>query len=278
MRFRLLLVRLRVRIRVWAVRCFRNRPSLARRGVWLVASIGALWPCGVAHAQPVTLEPTRVFLPFQPHGPLHLEPRYTDRHEPPAWPARSWRALRDAGLVRQGFDYSCGSAALATLLQGGDEPPSETTILREVFAGLTEEEKARIVEAGVSLLDLKRVAERRGYRAEGYRVKPDFLPKLTRPVLVFIQPRGYKHFAVFRGVRGDRVFLANPARGNVRHPIWSFLDMWLDEQGRGVIFVVDSKASPLLALDPDAPTQPEILGVRELVAIGNPYARLPNLR
>src|SRR5512136_2217114 len=35
----------------------------------------------------------------------------------------SLRALRDAGVVKQGRDYSCGSAALATLLTYGLNDP-----------------------------------------------------------------------------------------------------------------------------------------------------------
>jgi hypothetical protein len=185
--------------------------------------------------------------------------------------------MRDAGVVRQGFDYSCGSAALATLLSG-EGPVSETEILREAFSGLSDDESRHTMEAGLSLLDLKRVAEHRGYRAEGYRIDVNFLPKLRRPVLVFIEPRGYAHFAVLRGIRGDRVFLADPARGNVRDPIWKFLDMWLDEQGRGVIFVVDAKTSPLLELDPDARSHPELLGVRELIEIDTARLRPSALR
>ena len=182
-------------------------------------------------------------------------------------PLHSWKTMRDAGVVRQLFDYSCGSAALATLLSTRSSPISEREILFETLDGLTDEQKSETMELGLSLLDLRRAAERRGLRAAGYRVTPDFLGKLTRPVMVFIQPHGYRHFAVFRGLRGDRVFLADPARGNVRYPIWRFLEMWQTEGDKGIIFLVDSSSSPLLSLT-RGPAQPELLGVRELLDIG----------
>lgn len=175
--------------------------------------------------------------------------------------------MRDAGVVRQLFDYSCGSAALATLLSTPTSPVTERDILHEVLDSLTDEQKAETMEAGLSLLDLRQAAKRRGLRAAGYRVGPEFLKKLTRPVLVFVQPDGYRHFAVFRGVRGDRVFLADPARGNVRYPIWRFLEMWQTEDEKGVIFLIDSATPPLLHLT-EGPAQPELLGARELLDIG----------
>lgn len=183
---------------------------------------------------------------------------------------RSWREMRDHGVVRQAYDYSCGSAALATLLSGLGTAVSEREILNAVLAGLGQEEMRQTMEAGLSLLHLKTVSEERGKQAGGYRVPPEFLAKLRAPVIVFIQPRGYRHFAVFRGIRGDRVFLADPARGNVRFPIWKFLEMWLDEQGRGVIFVVGPENLSTLALGGDEAAQPELLGVHQMMRIGTP--------
>ncbi len=209
----------------------------------------------------VGAEPRAPGMPLLHEPPLDL-PRRAGRSP------RTWKDMRDHGVVRQGFDYSCGSAALATLLAGTDPDISEREILLEVLDGLTEEQKRVTMEQGLSLLNLKTVATRRGHRAEGYRVDPDFLLELTRPVIVFIKPGGYRHFAVLRGVRGDRIFLADPARGNIRVPAFKFLEMWLEEDGKGVIFVVGAESAPLLALAADAPTQPELLAVRQLMNIG----------
>jgi predicted double-glycine peptidase len=187
--------------------------------------------------------------------------------------ARSWKDMRDAGVVRQAFDYSCGAAALATLLTAADSGVDERSILLEVLEGLSEQEKSETLEAGLSLLDLKRVSEARGHRAEGYRVDAEFLLQITRPVIVFIKPQGYRHFAVLRGIRGDRIFLADPARGNIRLPAWKFLEMWQEEDGKGVIFVVGAKSSPMLAVAPDAPEQPEIAAVRQEINLGHPDVR-----
>ena len=149
-------------------------------------------------------------------------------------------ALRDAGVVKQRFDYSCGSAALATMLTYGlDDPVGEDELLRALLEPLAPEELAELQKKGLSLLHLQRLAQQRGHKAQGFRLHRSQLASLSRPVIVFVKPGGYEHFAVFKGLRGDRVHLADPSLGNVRMPLYRFLDMWADESGRGVIFAVE---------------------------------------
>jgi predicted double-glycine peptidase len=124
------------------------------------------------------------------------------------------------------------------------------------------------------------VAQARGYKAEGFRLTPEYLPKLGGPVIVYIAPRDYKHFAVLRGVKADRIYLADPSRGNLRMPGYRFLDDWLDETGKGIIFVVEPKdgladGNTGLTVPIDGLPQPEIMTAREMLAVGNPYLRLP---
>ena len=198
-------------------------------------------------------------------------------------PIRSMKDLRDQNLVRQRFDYSCGAAALATILTYGfDDKVTERQILVQLFDLFSEEEKQMSRKEGFSLLDLQRAAQARGYKAQGFRLEPQFLGNLGGPVIVFIEPRGYKHFAVLRGVKGDRVYLADPSRGNIRMPVYTFLESWLQDGDKGIIFVVepttglpDSKMPLTLTLG--GLTQPEIMTAREMLAVGNPFVWLPEL-
>ena len=152
----------------------------------------------------------------------------------------SMRALRDAGVVKQAHDYSCGTAALATLLSYGlNDPVDERTLLRAVLKPLSPDQILALQKTGLSLFDLQKLAESRGHRAEGFRLHKSQLANLSFPVIVFIRPHGYEHFAVYKGLRGDRVYLADPSLGNVRMPLYRFLDMWADQTGIGVIFAVE---------------------------------------
>ena len=56
-------------------------------------------------------------------------------------PLKSMKDLRDQRLVKQRFDYSCGSAALATVLRYGfGDEVTERDILKEFFDLLPEDE------------------------------------------------------------------------------------------------------------------------------------------
>ena len=191
---------------------------------------------------------------------------------------RSMKALRDTNVVRQRYDFSCGAAALATLLRYGfGDPATEQDLLEQLFGLLTDQEKVTSRKEGFTLRDLQRVALVRRFKAEGFRIEPEDLAKISGPVLVYIEPRGYKHFAVLRGVKGGRVYLADPARGNIRMPLYAFVETWRQADGRGIIFAVEpnagaSLAAGVLALSARRPSQPEIMTVREKVAVGGPLS------
>lgn len=198
-------------------------------------------------------------------------------------PAKSLRSLRDENLIRQRYDFSCGAAALATVLRYGfGEDVTERQILDELFGLLSEEQRAVTRETGFSLLNLQEVAEARSYGSAGFRLEPEQLAMLAGPVIVYIEPRGYQHFAVLRGVRGDRAYLADPSRGNVRMPLYRFLESWVQDDGTGIVFVVEPESGlpademPLVLTD-EGETQPEVMSVREMLAVGNPYAQFPEI-
>jgi hypothetical protein len=190
---------------------------------------------------------------------------------------RSLRAQRDAGVVKQRYDYSCGSAALATLLTYGlNDPVDEAVLLEALLAPLAPDELVALQENGLSLLDLQRLARSRGHKAQGFRIHATQLVKLTRPVIVFIKPRGYEHFAVLKGVRGDRAYLADPSLGNVRMPLYRFLAMWADASGRGVVFAVERSGGDwperfALQLAGGADSPIEVLSASRLLEIGKPF-------
>ena len=147
------------------------------------------------------------------------------------------KELRDLHIVKQQEDYSCGAAALATLLiyYFGDQT-TEKELLTLLEQDLTDEERTRKATRGFSLLDLKRVAQAKGYRAGGFRLSMSQLAQVSAPVIVFLEPLDYKHFAVYRGLDRGRVYIADPARGNLRMTLGRFLSEW-----SGVVFVL-SKA------------------------------------
>lgn len=141
------------------------------------------------------------------------------------------RGRKFENLVRQNTDFSCGAAALATILRHGY---GQDTNEREVMAGLLKISDAETVRHyGFSLLDLKHYLEKLGMRGRGYNVSAERLADIKVPVIVLLDIKGYRHFVVFRTARSGLVHVADPALGNREMPIEDFIEAW-----NGVIFAV----------------------------------------
>jgi predicted double-glycine peptidase len=182
------------------------------------------------------------------------------------------KELRDQNIVKQTLDTSCGAAALATLLKYYyKEDVTEAEILarlQNILANLTEAEWSHKKRIGFSLLDLKKVALEKGYRSAAFELKLEQLRRLTAPVLVYVHPFDYHHFAVLRGVVGDRVYLADPSRGNLRMSLDRF-----EEEFGGVIFVLGHTDEDLLKAYPLAPGRQDDYmepRLREKAQLGDP--------
>jgi hypothetical protein len=149
-------------------------------------------------------------------------------------PVKSMVEIRNEGIVRQRWDYSCGSAALSTVLTHhlGD-PTDESAVVVSI---LRRADPLRVrSRGGFSLLDLKHYLGRRGYQATGYAdLSLADLEEFAVPPIVPVHLKGYDHFVVFRGRHGDRVVLADPAFGNLTMSTGRFEELWKD----GVGFVV----------------------------------------
>src|SRR5690554_4663139 len=111
-------------------------------------------------------------------------------------------------IVRQAYDYSCGSAALTTVL---NFYLGRTLSERQVMEGLLHYgESDRIVQRrAFSMLDMKRLVTALGYPSGGFKAEIDDLMELDHPAIVPIDHAGFKHFVVLRTIRDDRVYLAD---------------------------------------------------------------------
>lgn len=136
-------------------------------------------------------------------------------------------------IVRQAYDYSCGSAALTTVLQ---HYLGRNFQERQVMEGLLHYgENDRIVERrGFSMLDMKRLASALGFPAGGFKAELQDLIELDHPAIVPIHYAGYKHFVVVKTVKDGRVFIADPAKGNITFTLERFKEKW----DQNVLFVI----------------------------------------
>lgn len=146
-------------------------------------------------------------------------------------PVLSFAESRFFSVIRQRYDFSCGSAALATLLSyHHDHATDEQTVFQTMFA-LGDAERIR--QQGFSLLDMKRFLETRGYRADGLRMTLNQLEQAGVPGIALTTVNGYRHFVVVKGVSPTRVLVGDPALGLVSWPRATFEVDW-----NGVLFVI----------------------------------------
>ena len=149
-------------------------------------------------------------------------------------PTKTLLDSRFKTVIRQEKDFSCGSAALATILTFHyQHPVAEHTVLDAMFE---KGDKNKIRKDGFSLLDMKGYLNSMGYQADGYRDSLDKLINVGIPAIALINIKGYLHFVVVKGVTPTKVLVGDPARGTHIIPRKDFEEQW-----NGILFVITNK-------------------------------------
>ncbi len=134
-------------------------------------------------------------------------------------------------VIRQRYDFSCGSAALATLLHYHYGVPANEEM---TFTGMWDKgDQAAIRKGGFSLLDMKRYLGSHGLETQGFRVTLDQIAKARVPGIALTVTKGYRHFVVIKGVTDQEVLVGDPSRGLVRYSRKEFGKIW-----DGLYFVI----------------------------------------
>jgi predicted double-glycine peptidase len=136
----------------------------------------------------------------------------------------SIREMRYQTTLRQQYDFSCGSAALATLLTHHyDYPVTEQQVFGEMFV---HGDQAKIRKEGFSLLDMQRFLAARGFKADGFRLPLQKLIDSKLPAIVLVIDHGYHHFVVIKGAQDGRILVGDPSAGTRAMPRAAFEALW----------------------------------------------------
>jgi len=150
-------------------------------------------------------------------------------------PAESIKNRPFRSTLRQKYDFSCGSAAVATLLTYHyDFPVSEQDVFSEMFL---RGNQAKIKLEGFSLLDMKNYLQARGFEADGFQADVEQLQASGLPAIVLIKDNGYNHFVVVKGLKGGRILVGDPTSGTRALPYAKFKALWVNQ----ILFVIHNK-------------------------------------
>ena len=181
---------------------------------------------------------------------------------------KSYIEFKNEGMIRQEFDYSCGSSSLATILKFFfNEKFTEKDVLDWVL------EKRRLIDKNcknnkkekckvkklkelekkdfkLSFFDLAEFAKEKGYKAIALALNIEELRKLKVPAIVFVKIRRNEHFTVYKGMDDKFVYLADPSFGNIKVRIGKFKEMFYTRndpkyKGKILVFIPKDKNIPL---------------------------------
>ncbi|MES3022090.1 MAG: C39 family peptidase [Pseudomonadota bacterium] len=156
-----------------------------------------------------------------------------------ALPVASIKAIRFETTVRQRYDFSCGSAALATLLSHHyAHPVSEKFVFEQMYR---RGDRNKIRRQGFSLLDMQRFLRTRGFKADGFALPLDKLLEAGLPAIVLVSDKGYHHFVVVKGIAGGRVLIGDPSSGTRAMPRAAFEQIWRSK----LLFVIRAWRGPV---------------------------------
>jgi len=133
----------------------------------------------------------------------------------------SLRDLRYERMIGQTTWYTCGPAAVATLLSlYFGLPVSEADALEVALAAMGE--IAAVEESGVTALALKAVLEGHGIQTRGYRVTlealADYFQRGGLPVILHVT-RPQLHYVLAEGLVAGQLVLADPSFGRRLMPL-----------------------------------------------------------
>lgn len=147
-------------------------------------------------------------------------------------PITTWKQMRDAGVVKQDLDYSCGASSLSTVLTYFyNTPTSEQQILEDM----------QLTDMMASFQDLAEVSQKYGFTPKGIATNYDSLKKLKIPAIVYVNHKRSDHFSVIKAINDTHIVLADSSWGNRTLTRKQFEDMWhtrADDNLKGSVLLI----------------------------------------
>lgn len=168
-----------------------------------------------------------------------------------------YRTLRYADVIGQTSDFTCGPAAIATLLTHYyGQTVSEQSVTERSVADM--ESRGKAVTEGLTLLSLRNVLSQESVAGSGYKLTLEQLRGVMAqglPVVAnVVYPKG--HYYLVLAVDDQNVLLADPSWGVRSQPLDNFLNAW-----NGVVLI--PQPSEAQATQAKAEVQQQVTTYRE---------------
>lgn len=208
----------------------------------------------------ITVSITLMVLVSQANAGAHINNLTTSG----SLPIKTWKQLRDADLEKQDLDYSCGSAATATILR--------SFYGSEVFEKDILDEVKRVGDDGAaSFADLQQAVKKFGYKAIWISANFEKLKTIKIPALVYLKYRGEDHFSVVRGINEEAVvWLGDPSWGNRKFTEQQFKAMWETSEEKGKLLLIIPVDKSLASINHDF-FQPPMINKTAIELLKNRY-------
>jgi uncharacterized protein len=147
--------------------------------------------------------------------------------------AAPFSALKLKGTILQGFELSCGAAALATIMNLYGEQIEEKQVL----------DKASTTDM-LSFSEMAKISKEFGFNASGYKIDTAIFESLKVPVIARIDNReNYAHFVVVMNHSGDFVSILDPSFGSYVQSKKEFFQWWNEETYGYILIVMPEKVA-----------------------------------
>lgn len=147
-----------------------------------------------------------------------------------AAPITPYRTIRYEGVIGQTSYYTCGPAAVATLLTHYYGQPTTESEILELSEKAMEGSDKKPEERGVTALALRQALANKNIQARGIRLTltslADYFRKGGLPVVLHVT-KPQMHYVLAVGMVGDWVILADPSWGRRIQPLGALVN----EQG-----------------------------------------------
>jgi uncharacterized protein len=153
---------------------------------------------------------------------------------------QTYGSLKYENVVRQRLDFTCGGAALATMLSHYWGRPTPEEEVLAIFRARYPDPKVWEAKAkdGFTFDDIAFATEVLGYEAAGAKVPVDELRAMNGPVIIHMDKGKFQHFVVLTKAKDDVFYIADPIVGKMalerpdfeRQYTGSAMAIWRDQR------------------------------------------------